>query len=229
MGKHKMKVLRSMFSSRKSAETGHPPLEWASCKRPKTSSFRAAADDDGGMFKTINSVFIDPNVVDFDDHSPEDSWFTSTSESASHHSTESEDPDDKSIEALIRSVRSDRLFFEPHGDKSVVPLFRPFKESVVLAMDSKDPYVDFRTSMEEIVESGGIKEWDSLDELLAWYLRVNRKSNHEIIVEAFVDMLLGLNRGRRRNSNKKDTNVTSFSWVASSFSDDSDSSLKGKK
>ncbi|KAK4769396.1 hypothetical protein SAY86_027546 [Trapa natans] len=218
-----MNLLHSIFYSKKNADIGQRPLQCPSFKRPKTSS--RAAGDDGRMFKTINSAFFDPNVDGVDDHSPENSWFTDPSESASRRSTESEDPVDGSVEALVRSVRSDRLFFEPHGDKRVVPLLQPFKESVVLAMESEDPYVDFKRSMEEIVESSRIKDWDCLEELLAWYLRMNSKGNHEVIVEAFIDLLLDLNKGRRRDSNKNGTgtDVTFFSSAASSCSDGFDS------
>ncbi|KAI3941436.1 hypothetical protein MKW92_025187, partial [Papaver armeniacum] len=50
-----------------------------------------------------------------------------------------------------------------------------------MVMDSEDPYVDFRTSMEEMVESRGLKDWDCLEELLSWYLKVNGKKNHGYI------------------------------------------------
>lgn len=234
-----MNLLPSLFSSRNRAETGQP-WQWASCKHPRTLSFRTGDDSGDGMFKTINSVFFDPKMDGFGfDHSPEVSRFTSTSESASH-STESEDLVDQSLEVLVRSVRSDRLFFEPHGDTSSIlepesiALFPPLKESVVLALESVNPYMDFRRSMEEMVESNGIKDWECLEELLAWYLKMNRKDNHGIILEAFVDVLLDLSSSSSSNNNKdhkdfnKNIDVTSFSSAASSFSDDSDTSLKGE-
>lgn len=66
------------------------------------------------------------------------------------------------------------------------------KESMVLAMESEDPYLDFRVSMEEMVESHGLKDWECLGELLLWYLRMNEKKTHGFIVGAFVDLLVGL-------------------------------------
>ena len=67
----------------------------------------------------------------------------------------------------------------------------PFKDSVAMALESDDPYIDFKRSMEEMVESRGLfDDWDCLEELLSWYLRMNRKMNHGFIVGAFVDLLV---------------------------------------
>ncbi|KAK4337719.1 hypothetical protein RND71_042206 [Anisodus tanguticus] len=66
----------------------------------------------------------------------------------------------------------------------------PFKESVALAMESEDPYLDFKKSMEEMVETHEIKDWESLQELLGWYLKMNGKINHGFIIGAFVDLLI---------------------------------------
>lgn len=69
----------------------------------------------------------------------------------------------------------------------------PLKEgTTVMSMDSDDPYSDFRKSMEEMVEAHGMKDWESLEELLSWYLRVNGKKNHGFILGAFVDLLVSL-------------------------------------
>ncbi|KAF8395445.1 hypothetical protein HHK36_019391 [Tetracentron sinense] len=153
--------------------------QWPSCKHPKTHSFRARDD----MFKTEDVV------------TTTESWFTNSSESRSF-STESEDSRGESLEMVIRGLRSERLFFEPGDTNSILEEAKasgfPFKESVVLAMDSEDPYVDFRTSMEEMVEAHGLKDWDCLEELLDWYLKVNGKKTHGFIVGAFVDLLADL-------------------------------------
>jgi uncharacterized protein (TIGR01568 family) len=88
-------------------------------------------------------------------------------------------------------------------------------------MESEDPYVDFRRSMEEMVESHGLKDWDCLEELLGWYLKVNGKKNHGYIVGAFVDLLVGIAAASCSDS-------TSFSSAVSSFSPSSPlCSLKG--
>lgn len=61
-----------------------------------------------------------------------------------------------------------------------------------MAVESGDPYGDFRRSMAEMVEANGVKDWEGLEELLGWYLRVNAKDSHAFVVGAFVDLLLDL-------------------------------------
>ncbi|CAA6656469.1 unnamed protein product [Spirodela intermedia] len=61
-----------------------------------------------------------------------------------------------------------------------------------MAMASMDPYRDFRTSMDEMVEAHDLKDWSALQELLQCYLRLNQKSTHSFIFEAFVDLIVHL-------------------------------------
>lgn len=229
-------------------------LQWPSCKHPKTLSFRAAASVDDDIFKTVNSVFFDPCVDNngVEVQTPE-SWFTnsSSSESASFSTESHEDNhvDNESLEIIVREARSERLFFDPGGETSSIleeakssssssdeaaaasaaAVFVPFKESVALAMDSENPYVDFRRSMEEMVETHGlIKDWDCLEELLGWYLRVNGKKNHGFIVDAFVDLLVNLAAAAPTNHHHHHHHFhdsTSYSSAVSSFNYSSSSSL----
>ncbi|KAK7268064.1 hypothetical protein RIF29_20749 [Crotalaria pallida] len=170
---------------------------WPSCHQPRTLSFRNNNNKNNNnnnkdvMFKTINSAYLEAAA----DESPE-SFFTDQShddyESASF-STCSEDD----TNTMIRGLRSDRLFFEPDETSSLLietklASFFPFKDSVVLSLVSKDPYVDFREAMEEMVQAHGVKDWESLEELLCWFLKVNGRSNYGYIVGAFVDLLVGL-------------------------------------
>nr|CAB3463129.1 unnamed protein product [Digitaria exilis] len=78
--------------------------------------------------------------------------------------------------------------------------------SVAVAVDSGDPYGDFRASMEEMVAAHGLRDWAALEELLACYLRINGKHHHHLIVGAFVDLLLGL-----ASSSPSDATATSSS------------------
>ncbi|KAG6434200.1 hypothetical protein SASPL_105822 [Salvia splendens] len=205
------------------------PWQWPSCNiNPATLSFRASNDD---IFKTVNSVFLDTSDTP-------DSWFTNSSECASttfstdDHSEENNNNNnnDKALEMIIRDVRrsSERLFFEP-GDTSSILLDKepettkkaaeavlPFEESVALAMESEDPYMDFRKSMQEMVESHGLEEWDRLEELLGWYLRMNSKQNHGFIVGAFVDLLVGTVKDPSTAIYRSDS--TSYSSADSCFS-----------
>ncbi|MBA0757673.1 hypothetical protein Gotri_020754 [Gossypium trilobum] len=98
------------------------------------------------------------------------------------------------LDMAIEALRSNRLFFEPDDTGSILEAARfPFKDCVALAMETVDPYMDFRVSMEEIVETCELKEQKHLEELLAWYLKMNRKKNHEFIVGAFIDMFATIN------------------------------------
>ncbi|KAF4402826.1 hypothetical protein G4B88_010278 [Cannabis sativa] len=93
------------------------------------------------------------------------------------------------VEAVIEGLRStdeSRLFFEPGEANSTASILEesissvdnnnnikrlekviPYKESVALSMESRNPYLDFKQSMEEMVEAHGLKGWESLEELLS--------------------------------------------------------------
>ncbi|GFZ04747.1 ovate family protein 12 [Actinidia rufa] len=67
---------------------------------------------------------------------------------------------------------------------------------------SSDPYVDFRRSMQEMVEARELvdvgADWPHLHELLTCYLALNPKSTHKFIIRAFSDLLVSLSCRRRR-------------------------------
>lgn len=205
---------------------------WPSCKHPKTLSFRATTPDH-------DSLFIDPK-----EFLPEAEveltmpgyYFSNSSESATASmSTESETYFDynesSSVEIIVRGVKSERLFFKPDttsailetqgsGRQRTTPVdidggVFPYKESVAMVMESEDPYGDFKKSMEEMMESLDLKDWDCLEELLGWYLRMNGKNNHEFIIGAFVDLLVGISGG---DDSCSDHSIASFNSAASTFS-----------
>ncbi|XP_031253118.1 transcription repressor OFP16-like [Pistacia vera] len=70
------------------------------------------------------------------------------------------------------------------------------KDSVAVHTDSPDPYMDFRRSMQEMVQAGDLVDvkanWDYLHELLLCYLALNPKSTHKFIISAFADLLVSL-------------------------------------
>ncbi|XAR64932.1 hypothetical protein NMG60_11008833 [Bertholletia excelsa] len=182
------------------------PWQWPICKEPKTLSFRGPDH----MFKTVSSV---ADLVQTPESSNCSNTCSSTSACSSTHYDESEDSAGdglESLEMIIRAAQSERLFFEPDDARSLFPF--PFKESVAMAMESEDPLKDFRWSMKEMVESHGLKDWDSLEELLGWYLRVNVRINHGFIIGAFIDLLVGM------LASASDDSTTSFSSAVSSFS-----------
>ncbi|KAE8731125.1 Transcription repressor OFP18 [Hibiscus syriacus] len=182
-----------------------------SCHQPRTLSFRT--HNNNTLFSTINSAYLD-SIDEIAD-------------------------DDLPLETVIRGLKSDRLFFEPGKTSSIMEEATkrteeegeddddddiggfPFKESVALSMESRDPYVDFRESMEEMVEALGLKDWEGLEQLLFWYLRANGKCNHGYIIGAFLDFLVG--RLAINVSNSKSDNTHSLS-SALSFNTSSPSS-----
>ncbi|CAK7329144.1 unnamed protein product [Dovyalis caffra] len=121
------------------------------------------------------------------------SWSESKTIALTH-----KEPKEDLLEIVVnKAIRSKRLFFEPGNTSSLLDNHHdeankfPFPECVALVLDSEDPYADFRNSMEETVETCGLKHWEDVEELLAWYLRMNRKQHHYFIIEAFVDLFSG--------------------------------------
>ncbi|KAI8562939.1 hypothetical protein RHMOL_Rhmol03G0074800 [Rhododendron molle] len=182
--------------------------QWPSCGAHKTLSFRAPGGD---VFKTMNSAY--------------------------DTAKELEDPGGDPVEAVISGLRTaERLFFEPGETSSILGELKttgqvqicPDKEEssssssgggVLVAMDSMDPYKDFKTSMEEMVEADGLKEWDRLEELLGWYLKANGKENHGYIVAAFVDLLVGLAFSTTTTTTTTTTTCSSSSTISSDSDD----------
>ncbi|KAK2973739.1 hypothetical protein RJ640_019739 [Escallonia rubra] len=72
--------------------------------------------------------------------------------------------------------------------------------SIAIPTVSPDPYMDFRRSMQEMVEARDLVDvranWDYLHELLMCYLGLNPKSTHKFIVGAFADLLVTLMSSR---------------------------------
>jgi uncharacterized protein (TIGR01568 family) len=140
-------------------------------------------------------------------------------------------------EAVIRALRSERLFFEPQASPDTSSILKKaklkvkddkgttccgasstdkhmaaFKGATAMTMDSSNPYSDFRASMEVMVMSHGAKDWRWLEEMLRWYLRANGKSTHGLIIGAFVDLLVALSDADLPSSpTTASTNRSSFS------------------
>lgn len=151
---------------------------WPSCHQPRTLSFRANTHFCSSLHRV--SAYLEAESSETDD-----------------------DFGGETIETAIRDLQSDRrrLFFEPDRTSSILEAkaasggdleLVPFRDSVMVSMESRDPYVDYRKSMEEMVEAHALKHCEGLQKLLCWYLRVNARTNHPYIVAAFVDLLVGL-------------------------------------
>jgi len=116
-----------------------------------------------------------------------------------------------STSGFSSSVISNRLFFSPCTSRSIMEEARAragspdagspengeatanhdlYGGTIVVVLASGDPYVDFKSSMVEMVEAHG--ERLLLEELLLRYLRLNEKRNHKFILMAFVDVVKDL-------------------------------------
>ncbi|CAM0144922.1 unnamed protein product [Urochloa decumbens] len=176
--------------------------QWPSCTQPRTLSFRRDS----------------PEIVSMR-HEEEEEYKTTVNNPAygldNDISSCSLLSDDISLstapavvvaedEAIIHGLRSNttRLFFEPETTSSIANKKQQkqqrartaaaFGGATALAIESGDPYGDFRRSMEEMVLSHGVDDWGWLEEMLGWYLRANGKNTHGLIVGAFVDLLVAL-------------------------------------
>ncbi|OVA05446.1 Ovate protein family [Macleaya cordata] len=106
--------------------------------------------------------------------------------------------------------------FSDHEEESLKP---PAPESdtiitggIPIQTDSPDPYMDFRRSMQEMVEASELldvrADWDYLHELLLSYLTLNpNKHTHKFIIDAFADLLVSLMTTSSSSSSPANNNV----------------------
>ena len=69
----------------------------------------------------------------------------------------------------------------------------PPHDCIAVLMNSPNPYMDFRLSMQEMIEarlhSHERVDWDFMEGLLFCYLNLNDKDSHKHILQAFVDLI----------------------------------------
>uniref|UniRef100_A0A0D9V846 Transcription repressor n=1 Tax=Leersia perrieri TaxID=77586 RepID=A0A0D9V846_9ORYZ len=65
---------------------------------------------------------------------------------------------------------------------------RVAKESMAVAVESAEPYEDFRESMVQMVVEKEIYAWDDLNDLLHQFLSLNSPRHHPLILHAFADL-----------------------------------------
>lgn len=167
-----------------------------------------------------SSIFINNfnSLYDYDSTSNSRLPLTRTHSS----STLSSDPDSDSEPDFATVVASQRFFFTSPGRSNSIVESTPsvattpessdrispmnnhqsgsstscVRDSVAVPTDSPDPYVDFRRSMQEMVEARDLFDvkanWDCLHELLLCYLALNPKTTHKLIISAFADLLVSL-------------------------------------
>ncbi|XP_047329299.1 transcription repressor OFP12-like [Impatiens glandulifera] len=165
--------------------------------RSLSNAIATAAADSSSIVKNFNSLYDlisdpDPPAAAV----PIDLFTSSDSPTAAT-------PD---LSAVLASRRF--FFSSPGRSNSIIDSFSSssisdpdaaFVDSgggVAIPTDSPDPYLDFRRSMEEMVEARCLYDvssnWECLHELLLCYLALNPKSTHKLIVGAFSDLLVTL-------------------------------------
>ncbi|KAK8584793.1 hypothetical protein V6N13_138740 [Hibiscus sabdariffa] len=81
---------------------------------------------------------------------------------------------------------------------SVESLRNVQNECIAVLAYSREPYDDFRRSMQEMVEARQKLhlnvDWDFMEELVFCYLNLNDKKSHKFILSAFVDLVVDLRR-----------------------------------
>ncbi|XP_051118747.1 transcription repressor OFP16-like [Andrographis paniculata] len=107
------------------------------------------------------------------------------------------------IDSSSASTSTSSLNHHAENDAAVVS-----SGSVAVPTYSPDPYLDFRRSMEEMVEARRIhdvrEDWDDLHQLLMCYLSINPKSAHKFIIGAFADLLVSLMTASHRKTPIRD-------------------------
>ncbi|RCV14817.1 hypothetical protein SETIT_3G008900v2 [Setaria italica] len=186
--------------------------QWPSCTQARTLSFRrdspeiVSMRDDSSKHEEEYKTTMNPAYA-IDYPAADDNYSCSliSDDSCPTLSTAPEPEPAAAVadedEVIIHGLRSNsRLFFEPDSTSSIVKVKKQrgaataaaFDGATALAIESADPYGDFRRSMEEMVMSHGVNDWGWLEEMLGWYLRANGKKTHGLIVGAFVDLLVAL-------------------------------------
>ncbi|XP_007039236.2 PREDICTED: transcription repressor OFP1 [Theobroma cacao] len=84
-----------------------------------------------------------------------------------------------------RLKRHDRISFSATlpGDGSGV-----FAGSLCVVKLSKDPFSDIRESILEMIDDAGVRDWNTMEELVYCYIALNSPEVHEIIVNAFLSL-----------------------------------------
>ncbi|KAE8676193.1 Transcription repressor OFP11 [Hibiscus syriacus] len=160
------------------------------------ASSAATTTASSAIFKNYNSLY--DNTFNY-----------STSKSLTHSSSLSFDQEPESdYEPDFATVFSSQRFFftSPGTSNSIIESTPPSSvattpessvdDSVAVPTVSPNPYIDFRRSMQEMVEARDLFDvkanWEYLHELLLCYLALNPKSTHRFIIGAFADLLVSL-------------------------------------
>ncbi|KAG5602741.1 hypothetical protein H5410_034111 [Solanum commersonii] len=104
---------------------------------------------------------------------------------------------DEALEMAKQALATRRLSFEENESCSVLSMVGfPFKDCLLLAVETENPKMDFLHSMEQMTKAyggqrGDMVDWEFMEELLTWFLKINNMKNQHFIVAAFIDLCLG--------------------------------------
>ncbi|CAN4099028.1 unnamed protein product [Withania somnifera] len=100
---------------------------------------------------------------------------------------------EEALEMARQALASRRLSFEEDQSCSVLSMAGfPFKDCLVLAVETENPKMDFLRSMDQMTKAygGEMVDWGFMEELLTWFLKINGMKNQRFIVAAFIDLCL---------------------------------------
>jgi uncharacterized protein (TIGR01568 family) len=171
--------------------------------RPSLST-ASATSSSSFMIKNFNTLYHHHNQTTEPDSEPQPEpqladfatafasnrfFFSSPGRSNSIVESSSSSSSSSSLTATVPAPVNDS---ENYKNKAI------FDGSVAVPTYSPDPYMDFRRSMQEMVEArpelmNDVKSnWNTLHELLLSYLSLNPKSTHKFILGAFSDLIVTL-------------------------------------
>lgn len=108
-----------------------------------------------------------------------------------HHRQEEpqQQPDPRRRRRQQQQQRRRRRRAARHAEEEEEPQDgRVARESVPVAVESAEPYEDFRESMVQMVVEKEIYAWDDLNDLLHQFLSLNSPRHHPLILHAFADL-----------------------------------------
>ncbi|KAK1628594.1 hypothetical protein QYE76_002909 [Lolium multiflorum] len=176
---------------------------------PTATAACAEEDSSEAVIRSLSRTTLSTHRFFFDQDRPATNSILPAASSPAGSAPPDEEEEDKAA-ALPEKEKHPG---QGDGGKSLVA-----EESVAVAVESADPHQDFLASMEEMVAAHGLRGWDALEELLVWYLRVNAKRHHPLIVSAFVDLLLRLTTGTPSATSTTVTTSSSSTSTSSSAS-----------
>ncbi|KAM7278812.1 hypothetical protein ACFE04_005946 [Oxalis oulophora] len=169
-------------------------------------------DDEPPSFTTATTFIKSFNTLYDSSLSTSKSLTTTDLFSSSSAASSTTDDSDLSPPDFATVLASQRLFFSSPGRSNSIidspgtktteeappppPPPQPLNGGVAVRKYSPDPYVDFRESMQEMIEARELTDVRSngefLHELLFCYLSLNPKHAHKFIISAFADLIITL-------------------------------------